>query len=82
MSVRTFMFCDICNPQGIRCPEQRRTSNRDGTGGRRVTDGRSWFEGDADTAILEYGWQGTAGGLHVCPHCAERELHLRHAEGK
>ncbi|MCP4043254.1 MAG: hypothetical protein GY731_15065 [Gammaproteobacteria bacterium] len=73
MSVRTFVFCDICNPRGIRCPEQRRGGGRGDRGSRRISDDRAWFEGNVETAVDEHGWKLTQDGAHVCPHCLEQE---------
>lgn len=74
MAVRTFVFCDICNPQGIRYVEQRRAPKGDRPHGRRVTDGRAWFEGAAEQAELE-GWKTSPdGNRHICPRCHARGL--------
>ena len=74
MAVRTFVFCDICNPQGIRYVEQRRTPKGDRPHGRRVTDGRAWYEGST-TDAARAGWKiSTDGAHHVCPRCHERGL--------
>lgn len=74
MAVRTFVFCDVCNPQGIRYVEQRRTPKRDRPHGRRVTDGRAWHEGSAADAARS-GWKvSTDGSRHICPRCHERGL--------
>lgn len=70
MSQRSFVFCDICNPQGYRCVEQRRPSHRDGRDGRRISDGRAWHEGDL-AAVLAEGWTSTREGRHICPNCME-----------
>ena len=43
--LRVIIFCDICNQQGVRYIEQQRSTQRGDDGGRRVTDGRSWYEG-------------------------------------
>ena len=51
MTLKTFIFCDICNPAGTRYVEQRRGVHRGDGGGRRVTDGRAWFEGSLEQAI-------------------------------
>lgn len=69
MANRKFIFCDICNPQGVRIPEQRRASKRDVREGRRVTDGRMWFDGKIDEAVANHGWLVTKEGQHVCPYC-------------
>ena len=76
MAIRTFVFCDICNPQGIRHVEQRRRRPRADNSGQRITDGRAWFEGDVETALSSDGWTLTARGQHVCPTCAERHPDL------
>lgn len=68
MAQRTFVFCDVCNPQGFRIPEQRRAPQRGDRRGRRQSDGRAWFEGSIATA-LEAGWRETDIGSHVCPQC-------------
>ncbi len=70
MSLRSFVFCDICNPEGYRCIEHRRPSQRDDYYGRRVSDGRAWYEGD-DSAAIENGWVISDEGRHICPHCLE-----------
>lgn len=78
MSIRRFIFCDICNPKTIRQIEERRHSRRDDPAmGRRVSDGRAWFDGSEEEA-LEAGWlieEDT--GRHICPHCQKRGLHKR-----
>lgn len=71
MTVRTFLFCDLCNTQGIRYVEQRRNSPRD-TAGKRISDGRAWLEVDIDVAVAQYGWVVTETNKHLCPLCAER----------
>lgn len=76
MTVRSFIFCDICNPMAIRDIEMRRIRPRDVRNGRRVTDGRMWFEGDEQSAI-KHGWVATEGGQHICPSCLERMQALR-----
>ena len=73
MSIRTFTFCDVCNPLGIRCPEQRRDVHRDPLIGRRHTDGRAWIEGDSEFAI-ESGWVNDGENHYICPGCSERGL--------
>lgn len=69
MSIRCFVFCDLCNQQCVRCPEQRRGGGRDPRAGRRVTDGRAWFEGGLETACAEFGWVVARDGRHLCPDC-------------
>ncbi|MBS3954973.1 MAG: hypothetical protein KGZ88_18620 [Methylomicrobium sp.] len=68
MSIRKFIFCDICNPQGLRSIEFRRSTRIDERNGRRISDGRAWFEGDVINAV-ENGWQITPEGSHICPAC-------------
>ncbi|MDO8842980.1 MAG: hypothetical protein Q7U98_13550 [Methylicorpusculum sp.] len=68
MSIRKFIFCDICNPQGLRSIEFRRSTRIDERNGRRISDGRAWFEGDVGSA-LKNGWQVTPEGTHICPAC-------------
>ena len=68
--LRVIIFCDICNPQGIRYIEQKRSTQRGDSDGRRVTDGRSWFEGSLEDALNE-GWLHEDGN-HSCPRCMER----------
>jgi len=67
MSIRTFIFCDICNPQGLRSIEFRRRP-RDARTGRRLSDGRSWIEGSMSAAV-ENGWSINLDGKHICPAC-------------
>lgn len=68
MSIRKFIFCDICNPQGLRSIEFRRAPRISERNGRRLSDGRSWFDGDLSAAI-KAGWVLTPDGQHVCPVC-------------
>jgi hypothetical protein len=68
MSTRTFLFCDICNPDAVRYVEQRRNARR-GDKGKRITDGRSWYEGDVKRAVALYGWKITGIDKHACPRC-------------
>ncbi len=70
MSIRTFIFCDICNPQGIRSIEFRRAPRKGERMGRRISDGRIWFDGSLAEAI-DKGWNGNAKGQHICPACSE-----------
>ena len=69
--LRVIIFCDICNQQGIRYIEQQRSVQRGDVDGRRVTDGRSWFEGSLEEAI-EAGWSYD-NGMHTCPRCIEKQ---------
>jgi len=68
MTIRTFIFCDICNPQGIRNIEYRRRPRERDRNGRRISDGRSWIEGNLSEA-KENGWIINPNGQHICPVC-------------
>jgi len=68
MSIRKIIFCDKCNPQGLRAIEYRRAPRNDQRTGRRISDGRSWFEGEL-SAALQAGWVNTGDGGHICPAC-------------
>jgi len=74
MSIRTFIFCDICNPQALRSIEFRRATRLDQRPGRRICDGRSWLEADLEDAVEKAGWQYTKDGRHICPSCQDLEL--------
>lgn len=76
VAIRTFLFCDICNPQAIRHVEQRRRQPRADSSGQRITDGRAWFEGEVAMAVQGHGWILTETGQHVCPTCAQRRPDL------
>ena len=69
--LRTFIFCDRCNRQALRFIEQKRCSKRGDEDGRRVTDGRSWYEGSLQEA-LNLGWRYDD-GAHICPPCHKRK---------
>ncbi len=75
MSIRTFIFCDICNPQCIRSIEFRRSPREDERTGRRISDGRIWFDGNLAEAT-ENGWSTNVNGQHVCPTCSDS--HINH----
>jgi hypothetical protein len=75
MSIRKIIFCDICNPRGIRAVEFRRTPRENGGAGQRVSDGRAWIEGDISNAV-ENGWLCTPEGQHICPTCKKRHREL------
>ena len=53
MSIRKIICCDICNPQGLRSIEFRRAPRENERNGRRVSDGRSWYEGEIVEAVAE-----------------------------
>lgn len=68
--IRLIIFCDRCNPQGIRYIEQNRNIHRSDVGGRRISDGRAWFEGPLDEA-LKNGWTQPQEAVHICPRCQQ-----------
>ncbi|WP_126454973.1 hypothetical protein [Sulfuriflexus mobilis] len=67
MAIRTFIFCDVCNPQG------NRAIDNGSQYGRRYADGRAWFEGDPQEAS-ENGWVCTSEGHNLCPRCHTKGL--------
>jgi hypothetical protein len=71
MSIRTIIFCDICNPQGLRSIEFRRAPRDNERSGRRISDGRSWYEGSIYEATASAGWVISEEGEHICPDCQE-----------
>lgn len=80
MSIRTFVFCDTCNPQAIRVVSSRRNLNttdkaieRRQITGRRNSDGRAWFEGSLDEAIKQR-WVLSVENTTLCPNCAQKDL--------
>lgn len=72
MSIRTFIFCDICNPQGIRTIEFRRKPREGNRNGRRLSDGRFWFDGSFEAAKAS-GWIENSSGQHICPFCVKNQ---------
>jgi hypothetical protein len=54
----------------------RRASGRAGHG-RRISDGRVWFDGSHEEAQAA-GWVATEDGQHVCPACFDRMRSMRH----
>jgi len=85
MSVRTFIFCDKCNPQAIRTlnprcnvNDRRETEARHNDNvrrqydGRRNSDGRAWFEGSLETGI-KAGWATNELGDLLCPNCKDKK---------
>lgn len=76
MSLRSFIFCDFCNPDGVRTVDHRRRGPRPFAAGRRRDDGRAWIEAGEAEAVRAYGWARTAAGGHLCPQCRQR-LSLR-----
>jgi len=77
MARRSFIFCDICNPLAIRYVEMRRSIGRDARIGRRLSDGRNWFDGSDEEAQLA-GWVAAEAGQHICPVCFQRMKSMRH----
>lgn len=73
MSIRTIIFCDICNPQGLRSIEFRRAPRDDKRSGRRISDGRTWYEGSVYEATASAGWLINEEGEHICPDCKESD---------
>ncbi len=77
MARRSFIFCDICNPLALRAIEMRRTTGRDSRDGRRLSDGRAWYDG-SDGEAKHAGWVVADDGQHICPACFERLRSMRH----
>jgi len=71
MSIRKIIFCDICNPRGIKTVELRRAYRENESTGRRITESRSWIEGEITDAV-ENGWLCTSDNQHICPICRMR----------
>lgn len=62
--IRTFIFCDRCNPMGIRIISNKSDPTR------RISDERAWFEGTTDEAKKE-GWIISI-SKHTCPCCIQK----------
>jgi hypothetical protein len=73
MTRRHIIFCDICNTLGVRVVEARGDLNRNPRRGRRVSDGRMWFEG-TDEEAHKAGWEIGPDNQHTCPDCLKRHL--------
>lgn len=69
MSIRTFIFCDGCNPQGVRNVYENSQYDR------RNSDGRSWYEGTLEDAV-KLGWEVSSDNTTLCPHCIESGMAL------
>lgn len=72
MGIRTFIFCDRCNPEGnhniyVDDSHDKRNS------GKRSTDKCNVYEGRLDDAI-QLGWQLSEQGDILCPHCVENGM--------
>ena len=67
MTIRTFIFCDVCNPLGLRTEKDGFIKNR------RETDFRTWFEGNEKDAE-KCGWGKTADGNNLCPKCQQNQI--------
>lgn len=65
MTIRTLIFCDVCNPLGLRTENDGFLKNR------RETDFRTWYEGGEKDAEKS-GWTKTAGGRNLCPKCQQK----------
>ncbi len=76
MARRSFIYCDICNPLALRSIEMRRTNGRDQREGRRLSDGRAWYDGSDHDAKLN-GWVIADDGQHICPACFDRMRSMR-----
>ncbi len=63
MAIRTFIFCDRCNPQCIRTISSLSDFKR------RNSDDRSWFGGSIQGALKE-GWK-SLNNKHLCPRCVD-----------
>jgi len=61
--IRTFIFCDRCNPSGVRIIYNKDEPKR------RYTDERYWFEGTIEEAKKE-GWK-IGQNSHTCPRCVK-----------
>jgi hypothetical protein len=76
MARRSFIYCDICNPLALRSIEMRRVTGRDSRDGRRLSDGRAWYDG-SDKEAKHAGWVVADDGQHICPSCFERLRSMR-----
>ena len=74
MTQHMFLTCDACNQLGIRMVDGRRNGGRDPRNGRRITDGRAWFDGNQEEAKAS-GWMVLDDHRHICPDCHRRGLH-------
>ncbi len=72
MTIRHFIFCDVCNPQGLRTIDFRRKPRSESESGRRLSDGRAWFEGNSSQARKQ-GWSAMPDNRHMCPVCRDRQ---------
>ena len=67
MIVRTFIFCDGCNPRAIRNVYHGVQRER------RDSDGRAWYEGTLEEAV-QVGWVVSKQGYTLCPTCIDKGL--------
>lgn len=74
MSIRTIVFCDICNPRALKSVELRRERQGEERAGRRLTEGRAWLEGELSDAVAN-GWLYMPDGRHICPACRVNIVH-------
>lgn len=68
MSMKTFIFCDLCNPLCLHQMDRREQSREGIAAGRRFTDNYSWLEGGIDEST-QNGWMVTSNNKHICPRC-------------
>ncbi|MBI5918894.1 MAG: hypothetical protein HY849_05935 [Nitrosomonadales bacterium] len=76
MGVKTFIYCDFCNPSAIRFVD-RRVPERS-LDGRRNSDSRSFIDGGGADALAS-GWK-IVDGRHFCPRCIQHAHKLPAAE--
>jgi hypothetical protein len=74
MGIRTFIYCDYCNPNAIRFVD-RRPPERAFVGGRRNSDSRSFIDGN-DADAIAAGWKVVT-GRHFCPRCTQHADYLQ-----
>lgn len=78
MGVKTFIYCDYCNPNAIRVVD-RRPPERASVGGRRNSDSRSFIDGGNGEAAAA-GWT-IVRGMHFCPRCGQHADRFLSREG-
>ncbi len=67
MAIKTFIFCDRCNPGCVRMIDRR--MSKEERSGRRSTDDRSWHEASKVEEAPK--WLLLENGEHICPRCVE-----------
>ena len=79
MSIKSIMFCDLCNQAGVRAVDRRISAEGSRLYGRRLHDGRSSVVYQPGDPMPE-GWIcDEAGQYHVCPLCVTRVRELSSA---